>query len=68
MDTAVRTWDGRLASHTSVGKNLTENQRWEKDLKSPWEKARNESYSPTLEKERQAALGVLLNRDCAPQS
>ena len=52
------TGNGRLASHTSAGKNLTENQRWENDLKSQSETAGDKFYSQTLEQGVQAATGV----------
>ena len=52
-----RTGNGRLASHTSAGKNLTENQRWESDLKSPLEMAGGEVYSQILEQGVQTAHG-----------
>ena len=42
---------------SSEGKNLTENQRWESDLKSPLETAGGEVYSQTLEQVVQAACG-----------
>ena len=56
------TGNGRLASHTSAGKNLTENQRWENDLKSQSETAGDKFYSQTLEQGVQAATGCFTSQ------